>query len=65
MLRNSGQAWLKSTIRDITLTSLMEGSGLDLQALYSRSDLSEWGLLGLVQPQGKKQRTHAGFQARN
>ena len=50
VLRNSGQAWLKSTIRDITLTSLMEGSGLDLQAYtpvatYLNGDY--WGLYNL------------------
>lgn len=32
VLRNSGQDWLKSSIKDITLTSLMEGSGLDFQS---------------------------------
>ncbi len=50
VLRNSGQAWLRSTIRDITLTSLMEGSGLDLQAYtpvatYLNGDY--WGLYNL------------------
>ena len=50
VFRNSGQAWLKSTIRDITLTSLMEGSGLDLQAYtpvatYLNGDY--WGLYNL------------------
>lgn len=32
VLRNSGNDWLHTTIRDAALTSLMEGSGLDIQA---------------------------------
>jgi len=32
VLRNSGNDWLKNSIKDISLTSLMEGSGLDYQA---------------------------------
>ena len=32
VLRNSGNDWLKNHIKDISLTSLMEGSGLDYQA---------------------------------
>jgi hypothetical protein len=31
VLRNSGQDWLKSSIKDIVLTSLMRNSGLDFQ----------------------------------
>jgi len=31
ILRNSGQDWMKSSMKDITLTSLMRGSGLDFQ----------------------------------
>jgi len=31
VLRNSGQDWLKSSIKDIMLTSLMRNSGLDFQ----------------------------------
>ncbi len=32
VLRNSGNGWLKNPIKDISLTSLMEGSGLDYQS---------------------------------
>lgn len=32
VLRNSGQDWLVSSIKDIAISSLMEGSGLDYQA---------------------------------
>ena len=31
ILRNSGQDWMRSSIKDITLTSLMRGSGQDFQ----------------------------------
>ena len=50
VLRNSGQDWTRSSIKDITLTSLMRGSGLDFQehnavATYINSDY--WGLYNL------------------
>ena len=35
VLRNSGQDWLRTMMKDITLTSLMEGTELDFQAYRS------------------------------
>ncbi|NJC27566.1 CotH kinase family protein [Neolewinella antarctica] len=32
VLRNGGNDWLRSMIRDVTMTGLMDGSGLDVQA---------------------------------
>ena len=50
VLRNSGQDWTRSSIKDITLTSLMRGSGLDFQehnavATYINGDY--WGLYNM------------------
>ena len=50
VLRNSGQDWSRSSIKDITLTSLMRGSGLDFQehnsvATYINGDY--WGLYNM------------------
>ena len=50
VLRNSGQDWTRSSIKDITLTSLMRGSELDFQeynsvATYINGDY--WGLYNL------------------
>lgn len=50
VLRNSGQDWVRSSIKDITLTSLMRGSGLDFQehnsvATYINGEY--WGLYNL------------------
>ncbi|MFT6065282.1 MAG: hypothetical protein ACJAQX_001151 [Polaribacter sp.] len=50
VLRNSGQDWLKSSMKDIMLTSLMRGSGLDFQehnpvATYLNGDY--WGMYNL------------------
>ena len=47
VLRNSGNDWLRSNIRDVATTSLMEGSGLDYQkytsvASYINGDY--WGI---------------------
>ncbi|MCD6543570.1 MAG: CotH kinase family protein [Flavobacteriaceae bacterium] len=50
VLRNSGNDWLKNHIKDISLTSLMEGSGLDYQsfnpvATYLNGEY--WGMYNL------------------
>ena len=50
VLRNSGQDWSRSSIKDITLTSLMRGSDLDFQehnsvATYINGDY--WGLYNM------------------
>ena len=50
VLRNSGQDWGRSSIKDITLTSLMRGSDLDFQehnsvATYINGDY--WGLYNM------------------
>ena len=50
VLRNSGQDWARSSIKDITLTSLMRGSGLDFQehnsvATYINGDY--WGMYNM------------------
>ena len=50
VLRNSGQDWMRSSMKDITLTSLMRGSGLDFQehnpvATYINSEY--WGMYNL------------------
>jgi hypothetical protein len=50
VLRNSGQDWMRSSMKDITLTSLMRGSGLDFQehnpvATYING--SYWGMYNL------------------
>ena len=50
VLRNSGNDWNRTMYRDAMLTSLMEGSGLDLQAyqpsvVYINGDY--WGILNL------------------
>ena len=50
ILRNSGNDWMRSNIRDISVTSLMEGSGIDYQrfnsvATYINSDY--WGMYNL------------------
>ena len=50
VLRNSGQDWLKSSIKDISLTSLMEGSGLDYQSYNSSATYINgeyWGMYNL------------------
>ena len=50
ILRNSGQDWMRSSIKDIMLTSLMRGSGLDFQehnpvATYLNGEY--WGMYNL------------------
>jgi hypothetical protein len=50
VLRNSGQDWMRSSIKDIMLTSLMRGSGLDFQehnpvATYLNGEY--WGMYNL------------------
>ena len=50
VLRNSGQDWMRSSIKDIMLTSLMRGSGLDFQehnpvATYINGEY--WGMYNL------------------
>ena len=50
VLRNSGQDWMRSSIKDITLTSLMRGAGLDFQehnpvATYING--AYWGMYNL------------------
>jgi hypothetical protein len=50
VLRNSGQDWMKSSMKDIMLTSLMRGSGLDFQehnsvATYINGEY--WGMYNL------------------
>ena len=50
VLRNSGQDWMRSSMKDITLTSLMRGSGLDFQehnpvATYINGNY--WGMYNL------------------
>jgi hypothetical protein len=50
VLRNSGQDWMRSSMKDIMLTSLMRGSGLDFQehnpvATYING--SYWGMYNL------------------
>tara|TARA_B100000787_G_C16196725_1_gene301450 strand:+ start:186 stop:3650 length:3465 start_codon:yes stop_codon:yes gene_type:complete len=50
VLRNSGQDWMRSSMKDIMLTSLMRGSGLDFQehnpvATYINSEY--WGMYNL------------------
>ncbi len=50
VLRNSGQDWLKSSMKDIMLTSLMRGSELDFQehnsvATYLNSEY--WGMYNM------------------
>ena len=50
ILRNSGQDWMKSSMKDITLTSLMRGSGLDFQehnsvATYINGEY--WGMYNM------------------
>ncbi len=50
VLRNSGQDWTRSSIKDITLTSLMRGSGLDFQehnAVSTYINGEYWGLYNL------------------
>ena len=50
VLRNSGQDWMRSSMKDIMLTSLMRGSGLDFQehnpvATYLNGEY--WGMYNL------------------
>lgn len=50
VLRNSGQDWLRSNMKDMTLTSLMRGSGLDFQehnpvATYLNGEY--WGMYNM------------------
>jgi|TARA_B110000037_G_scaffold15772_1_gene16437 hypothetical protein len=50
VLRNSGQDWMRSSMKDIMLTSLMRGSGLDFQehnpvATYINGEY--WGMYNL------------------
>tara|TARA_B100000780_G_scaffold278950_1_gene254575 strand:- start:1660 stop:3645 length:1986 start_codon:yes stop_codon:yes gene_type:complete len=50
VLRNSGQDWMRSSMKDIILTSLMRGSGLDFQehnpvATYINGEY--WGMYNL------------------
>ena len=50
VLRNSGQDWTRSSIKDITLTSLMRGSGLDFQehnAVSTYINGEYWGLYNM------------------
>jgi len=50
VLRNSGQDWLDTSIRDITITSLMEGSGLDYGSYRPVSTYlngAYWGMYSL------------------
>jgi hypothetical protein len=50
VLRNSGQDWVRSSIKDITLTSLMRGSGLDFQehnAVSTYINGEYWGLYNM------------------
>lgn len=50
VLRNSGNDWLRTMLRDVTLTSLMDGSGLETQAhrpvaVYLNKEY--WGMYNL------------------
>ena len=50
VLRNSGNDWLNTMMRDAALTSLMQGSGLDIQAfrpVVSYINGEYWGLYNL------------------
>lgn len=50
ILRNSGQDWLSSSIKDVALTSLMEGSGLDYaayQPVVTYLNGAYWGLYNI------------------
>lgn len=50
IIRNSGNDWLRTSIKDATLTSLMEGSGLDIQAfnpIATYLNGEYWGLYNL------------------
>lgn len=50
VLRNSGQDWTRSSIKDITLSSLMRGSGLDFQehnAVSTYINGEYWGLYNM------------------
>ena len=50
VLRNSGQDWIRSSIKDVTLTSLMRGSGLDFQehnAVSTYINGEYWGLYNM------------------
>jgi hypothetical protein len=50
VLRNSGQDWLKSSMKDIMLTSLMRGSDLDFQEHHSVATYlngAYWGMYHL------------------
>ncbi len=50
VLRNSGQDWLRTMIKDVALTSLMEGTGLDFQAFtptVAYINGSYWGIYNL------------------
>lgn len=50
VLRNSGQDWIRSSIKDATLTSLMRGSGLDFQehnAVSTYINGEYWGLYNM------------------
>ena len=50
VLRNSGNDWLRTYLQDLTLTGLMEGSGLDVQAgrpVATYFNGEYWGLFNL------------------
>ena len=50
VLRNSGNDWMRSNMRDAAITSLMKGSGLDYQSFRTVSTYinnSYWGLYNL------------------
>ncbi|MAV65889.1 MAG: hypothetical protein CMC26_02675, partial [Flavobacteriaceae bacterium] len=50
VLRNSGNDWMRSNMRDAAITSLMKGSGLDYQSFLTVSSYinnSYWGLYNL------------------
>ena len=50
VLRNSGNDWMRSNMRDAAITSLMKGSGLDYQSFRTASTYinnSYWGLYNL------------------
>ena len=50
VLRNSGNDWMRSNLRDAAITSLMKGSGIDYQSFRTVSTYinnSYWGLYNL------------------
>ena len=50
VIRNSGNDWMQTMVADITMTGLMEGSGLDIQAyrpVATYINGEYWGLYNL------------------